>query len=74
MLETASPTATQPTALSWLTNWVNQPIELAPGFDVEEIKPAPAPPTVAPRNLLEVTVWDLYEPGKPPFISGASFR
>ncbi|MBI3864266.1 MAG: SLBB domain-containing protein [Planctomycetia bacterium] len=65
MLETASPTASQPTALSWLTNWVNQPIEMAPGFDPEEIKPSPAPPTVAPRNLLEVTVWDLYEPGKP---------
>lgn len=65
MLETANPTSTQPTALSWLTNWVSQPIEMAPGFDVEEIKPSPAPPTVAPQNVLEVTVWDLYEPGKP---------
>ncbi len=64
-LETPSPTAAQPTALSWLTNWVSQPIEMAPGFDVEAIKPSPAPPTVAPQNVLEVTVWDLYEPGKP---------
>jgi protein involved in polysaccharide export with SLBB domain len=65
VLDTSSPAATQPTALSWLTPWVSQPIEMAPGFDVEEIKPAPARPTVAPQNVLEVTVWDLYEPGKP---------
>lgn len=65
MLDTSSPSASQPTPLSWLTNWVSQPMEMAPGFDVEEIKPSPAPPTIAPRNLLEVTVWDLYEPGKP---------
>jgi protein involved in polysaccharide export with SLBB domain len=64
-LDTPSPTAPQPTALSWLTNWVSQPIEMAPGFDVDTIKPSPAPLTVAPQNVLEVTVWDLYEPGKP---------
>lgn len=65
MLETASPTASQPTALSWLTNWVSQPMEMAPGFDVELIRPEPRPTTVVPDNLLEITVWDLYEPGKP---------
>jgi len=65
MLETTPPTATQPTALSWLTNWVNQPMDMAPGFDVELIKPEPRPVAVAPDNLLEITVWDLYEPGKP---------
>ena len=65
LLETASPAAPRSTPLSLLTNWVSQPIEVAPGFVVEEIKPAPVPPTVAPQNVLEVTVWDLYEPGRP---------
>jgi protein involved in polysaccharide export with SLBB domain len=65
MIDTAAPAATQPTPLSWLTNWVSQPMEMAPGFDVETIKPPPAPTTVVPHSLLEVTVWDLYEPGKP---------
>lgn len=65
MLETTAPAANQPTALSWLTNWVSQPMELAPGFDVEAIKPDPRPTAVVAENLLEITVWDLYEPGKP---------
>jgi protein involved in polysaccharide export with SLBB domain len=65
MLDTASPASSQATPLSWLTNWVNQPVELTPGFDVESIKPDPRPVTVQTENLLEITVWDLYEPGKP---------
>lgn len=68
LIETASPKATQPTqptALSWLTNWVSQPAEMVPGFDVESIKPASRPATILPENLLEITIWDLYEPGKP---------
>ncbi len=65
MLEMTPHSASQPTPLSWLTNWVSQPMEMAPGFDVESIKPEPRPVTVAPDNLLEITVWDLYEPGKP---------
>jgi protein involved in polysaccharide export with SLBB domain len=65
MLDTAAPAAAQATPLSWLTNWVSQPVEMAPGFDVESIKPDPRPVTVLPENLLEITVWDLYEPGKP---------
>lgn len=65
MLETAAPSTTQPTALSWLTNWVSQPIELVPGFEIESIKPDPRPATVFPDNLLEITIWDLYDPGKP---------
>lgn len=40
-------------------------MEIAPGFDVEAIKPDPRPATVVADNLLEITVWDLYEPGKP---------
>jgi protein involved in polysaccharide export with SLBB domain len=65
MFEMTPQSATQPTALSWLTNWVSQPMEMAPGFDVELIKPEPRPAAVAADNLLEITVWDLYEPGKP---------
>lgn len=68
LIETASPKATQsaqPTALSWLTNWVSQPAEMVPGFDVESIKPASRTATILPENLLEITIWDLYEPGKP---------
>jgi protein involved in polysaccharide export with SLBB domain len=65
MFETAAPSSAQPTPLSWLTNWVSQPVEMVPGFDVESIKPVPGPVTVNPENLLEITVWDLYEPGKP---------
>src|SRR5262245_2028011 len=59
MLETTSPAASQATPLSWLTNWVSQPVEMTPGFDVEAIKPDPRPVTVLPENLLEITVWDL---------------
>jgi len=65
MLESSTPTATQPTALSWLTNWVSQPAEMSPGFDVESIRPDAPPRDRHSDNLLEITVWDLYEPGKP---------
>jgi protein involved in polysaccharide export with SLBB domain len=66
MLETANtPSTPQSTRLAWLTNWVSQPIDLAPGFDIAELKPAPKPPVVEPQNLLEITVWDLFELGRP---------
>lgn len=53
-----------PTALSWLANWVSHPVEME-AFDLELIKPPVLPPPIAVGNLLEITVWDLYEPGKP---------
>ncbi|MBS0264678.1 MAG: polysaccharide biosynthesis/export family protein [Planctomycetes bacterium] len=65
LMETANSSSNRSTPLALLTNWVSQPIEVSPGFDVEEIKPANGPATVAPQNVLEVTVWDLYEPGRP---------
>ncbi len=65
MIDTAAPAASQATPLSWLTNWVSQPTEMAPGFDVESIKPDPQPAAVAVDELIEITVWDLYEPGRP---------
>src|SRR5579859_1817893 len=63
--QSSTSAAPQTTPLSWLTNWVSQPIEMAPGFDIESIKPAIRPAIVGPGDLIEVTVWDLYEPGKP---------
>ena len=66
LFETASTTTTtQPGALSWLTNWASQPMEMAPAFDLNEIKPVLAPPFVTSGNMLEVAIWDLYEPGQP---------
>jgi len=65
LFETGSASATQPSALSSLTNWFSQPIEMAPGFDLESIKPEPRSTALISGNLLEVTIWDLYEPGKP---------
>jgi protein involved in polysaccharide export with SLBB domain len=38
---------------------------MAAGFDVESIKPDPQPAALVAENLLEITIWDLYEPGKP---------
>ncbi|MGQ0634130.1 MAG: polysaccharide biosynthesis/export family protein [Planctomycetaceae bacterium] len=52
-------------ALSWLTQWTNQPPDLTPGFDVESLRPEARPVCVARNDLLEVTIWDLEEPGKP---------
>ncbi|MFN0056567.1 MAG: polysaccharide biosynthesis/export family protein [Planctomycetales bacterium] len=63
-----TPSATsshQGSAFSWLTNWVNQPLEGDAGFDVEKLRPDPSPATVDAGDLLEITVWDLDEPGKP---------
>jgi len=57
--------ASQGSAFSWLTNWVSQPFDVAPGFDVESLRPEPKPAYVSPGDLLEVTVWDLNEPGQP---------
>lgn len=58
--------STPPTsAFSWLTNWASQPMETAAGFDVESLRPEPRPASVLQNDLLEVTIWDLDEPGKP---------
>lgn len=51
--------------LSWLTQWNTQQLDVVPGFDVETLRPSQTPPTVQPGELLEITVWDLYEPGQP---------
>lgn len=54
-----------PVALSWLTNWSAQPLASTRPFDIELLKPAVARSAIGPQSLLEVTVWDLYEPGRP---------
>lgn len=56
--------SSQPAALSWLTNWVGHP-EAGEPFDVVVLKPNYQRPAIMPDNLLEITVWDLYEAGKP---------
>lgn len=52
-------------AFAWLTRWGGQPLDAAPGFDLEALRPPPSPQVVEAGDLLEVTIWDLYEPGKP---------
>jgi protein involved in polysaccharide export with SLBB domain len=61
----ASTATAASTKLSWLTQWVAAPLESSPGFDPEVLKTPPRTRQVAADDLLEVTVWDLYEPGKP---------
>lgn len=40
-------------------------METASGFDLESLRPGPRTAVIGPGDLLEITVWDLYEPGKP---------
>lgn len=54
-----------PNGLGWLTNWNNQPLASTKPFDLETIKPTGKRATLVPEALIEITVWDLYEPGKP---------
>jgi protein involved in polysaccharide export with SLBB domain len=65
LLRTEPAAAPQGSAFAWLTNWVSQPMDASGGFDVESLRPDPRPATVAPDDLLEITIWDLYEQGKP---------
>lgn len=65
LFSTAHVETSQGSAFAWLTQWAGQPLEASAGFDLESLRPEPRPPVVAPADLLEVTVWDLYEPGKP---------
>lgn len=53
-----------PQSLAWLANLAATPVETAPPFDLAQIQPAPKN-GISSNDLLEVTIWDLYEPGKP---------
>jgi protein involved in polysaccharide export with SLBB domain len=65
ILETPPAAATKSSAFAWLTQWTSQPLDVAPAFDLESLRPELRPAVVVPDDLLEVTIWDLYEPGKP---------
>ena len=54
-----------PAGLAWLTNWGGQPLTNSEPFDIARIQPDTSSPTATADSLLEVTIWDLYEPGKP---------
>jgi protein involved in polysaccharide export with SLBB domain len=51
--------------LSWLTLLAGSQSDALPRLDPEQIRPTEAAPEVAADSLLEVTVWDLFEPEKP---------
>ena len=53
-----------PQALNWLTNLVPPAVEPPAAPDVAALKPPDAPAGFRSGDLLEVTVWDLYEPGR----------
>jgi protein involved in polysaccharide export with SLBB domain len=53
-----------PQSLAWLANLATAPIESAPAFDLAQIQPA-TKSGIAANDMLEITIWDLYEPGKP---------
>ncbi|MDB5337806.1 MAG: polysaccharide export protein [Planctomycetaceae bacterium] len=55
--------STQP-GLPWLAGFAAAPVDTAPPFDLTQIQPARRSGT-APDEMLEITIWDLYEPGKP---------
>ena len=50
--------------LPWLAGFATAPVETAPPFDLTQIQPTRHVGTM-PDDMLEVTIWDLYEPGKP---------
>jgi protein involved in polysaccharide export with SLBB domain len=52
-------------AFAWLTRWGGQPLDAAPGFELEALRPPPRAQVADADDLLEITIWDLYEPGKP---------
>src|SRR5690242_12677346 len=52
-----------PPALNWLTNLVTPSLDLPPSVDLTTLKPSRVPAPLKTGDLLEITVWDLYEPG-----------
>lgn len=53
-----------PQSIPWLANLAAPPVDNTPPFDLAQIQPAPQS-GISANDLLEVTIWDLYEPGKP---------
>src|SRR3954471_19559833 len=50
--------------LPWLAGFAAAPVDTAPPFDLTQIQPARRT-GIVPDDMLEITIWDLYEPGKP---------
>lgn len=55
----------QPPGLNWLTQFVPGESDVAPMIAVEQLRSPEAAAVVHGGDLLELTVWDLYEPGIP---------
>ena len=56
--------AAAPAGLPWFAGFAPPPVETSPPFDLTLIQPLPHS-GIGPDDMLEITIWDLYEPGKP---------
>ncbi len=63
LIETPSVAANS--GLSWFSNLTAAPAETVNNFDLELLRPVAQSVDFSPESLLEVTVWDLFEPDKP---------
>lgn len=63
LIETPSVAANS--GLSWFSNLTAAPAETVNNFDLELLRPVAQQVDFGPESLLEVTVWDLFEPDKP---------
>lgn len=48
--------------LNWIGGAANSPLEVQQPFDLASIQPVPRAGAI-PGDVLEITIWDLYEPG-----------
>lgn len=55
----------QPPGLNWLSSFVSEGTPGIYAISVEQLRSPEAAPIVHAGDLLELTVWDLYEPGLP---------
>ncbi|MDB5389193.1 MAG: polysaccharide export protein [Planctomycetaceae bacterium] len=53
-----------PQSLQWFSNLAAAPVEPNQTFDLTLIQPVSSS-GILPNEMLEITIWDLYEPGKP---------
>lgn len=56
--------AAAPAGLPWFAGFAPPPVETTPPFDLTLIQPVHHA-GIGPDDMLEITIWDLYEPGKP---------
>jgi len=53
-----------PASLQWLTSLASPGLDAPPPLDLTVLKPTTGPAHLDTGDLLEVTIWDIYEPGK----------